>query len=736
MKSILKKTSVLFLAVILCITGLNYKHVKAVAAEKKYLVIVEQENGTWKSYSNLIEESENGKLMIKAKAGAKALGLTYVNNKKDFVIKTANKQNTYIKNSKVFIYKSGSKSVEKTASNIAYTSKTSKCNLVSISSLSTLVNYKYFGAAKAKKYGYSGIIAYSSYNKIPASIPSFDSGEDKVKNTDITAVELARLMGNGINLGNTMEAYGHQTLGVNAEPTAYETLWGQPVTTREMIIAMKEAGFDSIRIPVAWTNTMDFAKDDYTIKKAYLDRVEEIVNYALDADMYVVINDHWDGGWWGMFGSATIQTRKKAMDLYVAMWSQIAERFKDYSDKLIFESANEELGDRLNDRDICKDSGSLSVDECYEMTNKINQTFVDIIRKSGENNVNRFLLIAGYNTNIKATCDDRFKMPADSAKNRLLISVHYYDPWSYCGSASVSTWGSETEYRLQNEVLSMMTKFTKQGYGVVIGEYGVLPTSEGVIKENTTDYCRNILDNCDLYGYCPMLWDTSSFFIRKDLKIKDEGLAKLYKERSLVAQSSLTEKEIKENAQKSLEAGITRGKEYDANYVGPVLTGDEKAVAWIMYTSKDSAVSYSVGDTYIPTSKTDGVIATDVEIKNAGTYTVSLDFRGTSTGYADGMLFSAIGISNGELLFPGYIITVKEILINGKPYQMTGVPYTTSDDRKCTRVNLYNGWVSAIPAEARVAGGDLKNVSPTVIDANSLGKVETISVTFDYGPAK
>lgn len=567
-----------------------------------------------------------------------------------------------------------------------------------------------------------------------------NTADNQLNNTggekEITALDVANLMGNGINLGNTMEAYGHVSLGVDAEPSAYETLWGQPVTTKEMLIAMKDAGFDSVRIPVAWTNAIDYESGDYTIKKAYMDRVEEIVNYALDAGMYVVVNEHWDGSWWGMFGSATSETREKAMELYVSMWSQIAERFQDYSDKLIFESGNEELGSRLNDVDVSKDSGALTEDETYETTNKINQAFVDTIRGSGGNNPKRFLLIAGYNTNIKATLDSRFEMPKDSVANKLLVSVHYYDPWTYAGSEELSTWGSETEYKSQNEVLAMMTKFTDQGIGVIIGEYGVLPAKDGTIKENTAEYTKNILDNSDLYGYVPMLWDTSSFFIRKDLKINDEGLAKLFKERSLSAQSSLSDQEIKENAQKSLELGIAKGKEYDANYVKPALTGDEKAVAWIMYNSNDNKVSYSAGDTYDPTSKTEGVVASDVVIKGAGTYTISLDFTGTPEGFANSTIFSAIGISDGELLFPGYLITIKDVKINGNPYKMTGVPFTTTDDKKCTRVNLYNAWMGAIPEEARIPEGDLSNASATVLDNKTLGEVKTLSVTFDYGPAK
>lgn len=163
-------------------------------------------------------------------------------------------------------------------------------------------------------------------------IETWDSGYMR---KDLTALELTELMGNGINLGNTMEAYGHRSLGTKADTSAYETLWEQPVTTQEIVTAMKAAGFDSLRIPVAWTNMMDYESGDFTIDEAYLNRVEEIINYALNADMYVIINDHWDGSWWGMFGSATQETREKAMEMYISMWTQIANRYKEYSDYLI-----------------------------------------------------------------------------------------------------------------------------------------------------------------------------------------------------------------------------------------------------------------------------------------------------------------------------------------------------------------------------------------------------------------
>ncbi len=554
------------------------------------------------------------------------------------------------------------------------------------------------------------------------------------RNKKPASIELAELMGNGINLSNTMEAYGHLNPGIKEAPRAYETLWGQPVTTKQMLLAMKKAGFDSIRIPVAWTNTMDFENGNYTITAAYLDRVEEIVDYALEADMYAVINDHWDGSWWGMFGSAARETREKGMKLYIAMWTQIAERFGNYSNRLIFESANEELGSRLNDANVAQDSGTLSEDECYETTNRINQIFVDTIRSSGGNNGERFLLIAGYNTDIEKTCDVRFVMPTDTIADRLLISVHYYNPWTYCGTDSITRWGSTKDHEAMNAALAKMTKFTNKGYGVIIGEYGPGPVlSDGTRKENLLDYNRNFLDNCDLYGYVPMLWDTGGYFNRAELRISDEGMAELYKKRSRSARSFRTPEEIGAAARQSLEAALERSRSYKES--APALAGNGKAVAWIMYSSNDWAITYSVGDQYNPNSKTDGVIARDALITGAGTYTVSLDFTGTARGYANSLAFSALGISNGEILFPGYIIEIKEVIINGEPYALKGVPYTTSDDKVCTRVNLYNGWVGKIPPEARTASGDSSNVSPVVIDNKTLGNVKSISITFDYGIA-
>jgi endoglucanase len=553
---------------------------------------------------------------------------------------------------------------------------------------------------------------------------SKSSSDDGSIRKELTAVEVTELMGNGINLGNTMEAYGHGTLGTEAEVSAYETYWGQPVTTQESISGMKAAGFDTIRIPVAWTNMMNFEDGDYTIGKAYLDRVEEIVNYARNEDMYVIINDHWDGGWWGMFGSASEETREAAMEMYTSMWKQIAERFQDYSDYVIFESANEELGYRLNDTDIATDSGTLSDEECYEVTNEINQAFVDTVRATGGNNEQRFLLIAGFGTDIVNTVNNSFVMPEDSAISKLLVSVHYYDPSGYCINSSIASWGTKDDYDDQNRMLAKMQKFTTQGYGVVIGEYGVL-MEDGNRKEGMETYVANLLDNCDLYGYCPVLWDCNNLYSRTDGKIIYEDMAALYQEHSYAAQADLTQEQIQTQAQADMDEAY-------ANADDGFALSDDTAMAWIMFNSSDWNTIYSVGDVYDPTSSTAGVEAVDVEVTGEGTYTVSLDFTGIEGGYANSTVFCALAIANGETLYPGYYIDIKEILINGEPYTMKGQPYTTTDDGLCTRVNLYNGWVSQIPDEARVQGGDLTDATPTLLDPEELGEIQQISVTFDY----
>ncbi len=542
------------------------------------------------------------------------------------------------------------------------------------------------------------------------------------KYKDMNAIEFTEAMGNGINLGNTMEAYGHASFGTNSATSVYETAWGMPVTTKEMIQGMKDAGFDSLRIPVAWTNMMNYESGDYKINQAYVDRVGEIIQWAIDADMIVVVNDHWDGGWWAMFGQEDQATKDKAWALYESMWTQLAEAYKDYDYHLVFESGNEELGDRFND-EWNKKVGVLSKDECYELTTKVNQKFVDIIRKTGGGyNKDRFLLCAGYNTDITNTCDDRYKMPTDTAKEKLLISVHYYTPSGYCIESGITSWYKKTNVEEMNTLLQKMTKFTDQGYGVVIGEWGVLIEGKTELKKDTSEFMNNFLANCDYYGFCPVLWDCNSMYNRKECKMEYNEVAKIF---------TKAKETLPENVKAAAESTI---KKMLNNAPAGEIVPDDEARAWIMFANTDYTAQYKVGDAY-PDAQAEGIVATDVKVTGAGTYTVSLDFTGVPGGKATGIAFSALGILHGEDLFPGYIIDIKEIKINGEVYEMKGKPYTTSDDASCTRVNLYNGWVpdENIPMDKiRVPGGDTTGVTAMPVDGPNVGDITTIEVTFEY----
>lgn len=345
-----------------------------------------------------------------------------------------------------------------------------------------------------------------------------------------SALELTQVMGHGWNLGNTLESCGDWIAQWGDGTTAsYETAWGNPVTTKAMIDGLKQSGISSVRVPVAWSNMMTDT-ENYTISQDYFNRVDEVLNYVLDNDMYAIVNIHYDNGWWTMFGTDYDEAMKK----YKSMWEQLSEHYKDYSSKLIFESANEELGSRFKEN-----NSSLSDNECYKLTNEINQTFVDIVRKSGGNNDNRFLLIAGYDTDIDKTCDDRYIMPTDTTDNHLLVSVHYYSPVTYCIANTednswgyMDSWGSESDYAYMKNQLGKMQKFTEQGYGVIIGEYGVATKKIGedsyIKKDGTDKFMQSVLDISAEYNLCPILWDAGDWFDRSSNVFKYDDINNVF----------------------------------------------------------------------------------------------------------------------------------------------------------------------------------------------------------------
>ncbi|MBR4096726.1 MAG: glycoside hydrolase family 5 protein [Oscillospiraceae bacterium] len=338
---------------------------------------------------------------------------------------------------------------------------------------------------------------------------------------DITTMELVNEMGVGINLGNTFESAGSWISPTGV--TAYEQAWGSPIITREMITGYAECGFGVLRIPVAWSNMMG---EDYTINATYLARVKQVVGWALEEDMYVILNIHWDGGWWTDF--ANDDKKAECMYKYERIWTQLTEAFNnDYGDKLMFESLNEEGGwESIWNRY----SNQGDKEKSFNLLNEINQKFVDIVRASGGNNAERHLLIAGYNTDFDLTCDPLYKMPNDPM-NRCAVSVHYYTPSTFAileadadwGKARTE-WGSEADFAELNKYMTMMKEtYIDKGIPVIVGEFGCSTGNKTpeMVRLYLTSVCEAAYDN----GLCPVLWDiTDVFYNREEAKFIDPEL--------------------------------------------------------------------------------------------------------------------------------------------------------------------------------------------------------------------
>lgn len=341
----------------------------------------------------------------------------------------------------------------------------------------------------------------------------------------MSTMEIVRDMGIGINLGNTYEACGDWIAQWgDGTPESYETAWGSPVITEEMIKGYADAGFGVLRVPVAWSNLMG---DNYTISPAYAEAVKEVVDWAIKYDLYVIVNLHYDNGWLEHFPT----DKENCMAKYRRIWEQVSELFKEYDEHLVFESQNEELGWSSVWNPY---GGTKGKEESFALVNEVNQVFVDVVRASGGNNGKRHLLISGYNTSIDHTSDELFKMPSDPA-GRCAISVHYYTPATFAiltedaswGKAQ-TTWGSAEEIKELEKYMDMMkVNFVDKGIPVIIGEYGC-PT-ENKEPESVRLFLSAVCGEAYERGMCPVLWSTpGGHYDRNTCKMIDEELAKLF----------------------------------------------------------------------------------------------------------------------------------------------------------------------------------------------------------------
>ncbi|MCD7766784.1 MAG: cellulase family glycosylhydrolase [Lachnospiraceae bacterium] len=305
----------------------------------------------------------------------------------------------------------------------------------------------------------------------------------------LTADEIVAEMGTGWNLGNTMDGHTGFTPG--------ETTWQSVITTKALITAVHDMGFNTVRIPVTWGTMID-DENGYAIDEKWMSRVQDIVDYAVSQDMYVIINIHHDGaeqtGWLRVASDDVDYVNEK----FAAVWQQIAETFRDYDEHLIFESMNEVKGDDDTSAGILRD---------YERINELNQIFVDTVRATGGNNAKRWLSVPGRYTNIDSTTNDSngFTLPTDSAEGRLFVSVHYYDySFGLVESTGKTTFSLENAEDLAKDIAKVYEKFTSQGIPVIMGEYGCIN------KDNSSEraYHLEVVNYlCSLNGIVPVYWD-------------------------------------------------------------------------------------------------------------------------------------------------------------------------------------------------------------------------------------
>ena len=333
------------------------------------------------------------------------------------------------------------------------------------------------------------------------------------KMRNITSQQLVEDMTFGWNLGNTLDVCQADRDGdgkinehVEAGEKVDETLWGNPKATKELFTSLKKNGVNAVRIPVTWRDHMD---SNGNIDREWMDRVQQVVDYAYSQGMYVIINVHHDGGGDPKFGAWIIEESQKNYNTFLRkyknVWKQIAERFKNYSDYLIFESMNEVGFDTLYNKNKA---------DAYNLINKINQDFVDIIRATGGNNAKRHLLIAGYYTDIERTCDSLYKMPDDKA-GRCILSVHYYTPWDFCTCDIKHTWGTKSEVRQMETLIGKMKKnFVDKGIPVIIGEYA----ASGSDLSSCIFFIEKLNKLCSDYGIATFIWDNGRQVNRKTYK--------------------------------------------------------------------------------------------------------------------------------------------------------------------------------------------------------------------------
>ena len=319
--------------------------------------------------------------------------------------------------------------------------------------------------------------------------------------TGKTSKQLTAEIGTGWILGNSLDATGGGN-SVNSE-----TSWGNPKTTKAMIDAVKAQGFNTVRIPVSWGNHT--SGNNFTIDSAWLARVKEVVDYCIDNDMYVILNIHHDTSTQYYYPSSTYKTQ--SVKFVKSIWSQVAAYFKDYDQRLVFETLNEpRLVGTGDEWWFPVDYPNNEVVDSINVINTLNQTAVDTIRAAGGKNNDRCIMVPGYGASIDGCTTYAFKLPTDKTADRLIVSVHAYTPYNFALNANgTSTFSNDLKSEVDYLYNTIKSKFLDKGIPAIIGE-----TSASNKNGNSAErvkWAQYYMGKSAEYGVPCMLWDNNVY---------------------------------------------------------------------------------------------------------------------------------------------------------------------------------------------------------------------------------
>ena len=298
---------------------------------------------------------------------------------------------------------------------------------------------------------------------IPATPVSAAAGTDK------TATQVVSDMTVGWNIGNSLDSYSQAY--TYPATTLNETYWGNPATTKALIDEVAKAGFNTIRVPVSWGQYT--TGSNYQIPDFVMNRVKEVVDYAIANDMYVILNSHHDINSEKCFYVPNNANKSRSEAYFKSIWTQIGTAFKNYDYHLVFETMNEpRLVGHGEEWWFPRNNPSSDIREAVACINDYNQVALDAIRATGGNNAQRCVMVPGYDASIEGCMTDGFKMPTDSAEGRLILSVHAYIPYYFALASDtyVTRFDDNLKYDIDSFFNDLNSKFLSKNVPVVVGE--------------------------------------------------------------------------------------------------------------------------------------------------------------------------------------------------------------------------------------------------------------------------